>query len=1203
MPTSATADSKQIFLSYSRADVDYARALSAELAALGFSLWRDRADMEGGENWWQQIEAAIRGVDTVLLLLSESALASKVVSKEWRYARQVGTRVIPVLAQTIDPTHAPRWMSKRDWYDFRQRDQDPDQQLLWEKLLVQLRAQYQRQRAPFMAEDLPVDYVPRPVTLQQIITQIVDVTREEPQARVLALKGAGGYGKTTIARGVCADERVQAAYDEGVLWVTLGEKVENLTDKVDDLVYALSGRHTNANALETVTAEFADVLAERDVLLVIDDVWNAADLKPFLQGGPRCTRLITTRDAGTLPLSAVKIAVDEMAHPEAVALLQHGLPMDDPALPAAFEKLAERLGHWPLLIKLVNGSLRDAVLDFHQPLLAAIADMNQGLDEGGLTAFDTENTLDRHKAVGTTLELSLARLTPDERNRFSDLLIFPEDFDIPLEVVGRLWGLTSVFTRKLAGRLFNMSLLLAYNLESGTLRLHDIVRDYLTRPAAYQQGLASGVSSGSGSGVGQAEVTAHNKLLDSYRLAQWADLPATERYLWEYLGWHLMRAGRAQDFITTVTDLNYLAKKAVYLSPFKAENDLRLLDQLVDQDAINTAINTDDQGLRLQLARLTHLLARCETPQDAASVLWNRISLHAQPALKQRWDAAFGRPWLQATQPLPDLPPAALFRTLDGQRDTVRGLAFSPDGSQIVSTGDDRTVRLWYVDRGQQAQDPIAVAHEGRSASWSADGTLIAVGFRSGEVALYDPHAWIERQRWQAHDHQTRSVAIRPDGQQIASTSRDRSVKIWDRQGNLLRTMTVHNSSVEAVAYNRTGTLLATCEYGGLIMIWDAVTGEERQRLDLAPQHGYCIAFNPDGTQVAMGASGGRIVIWDLETNAQQVLTGHTGDVRGVAYSPRGGHLVSGASDRAVVLWRTDTWSIRATWADHLGIIRTVAWEPNGGYIASGSNDRAIKIWSWLTSIVSPPTAEGATLVPRGTYYSLAYAATLGLVALERSGRLFVIDPAGIKPTRTLAGFHNDSKFVTCSLRGNWVIGLNNTETIKRWEGQTGQRDRVLSAEAEAVLTTANYSPDETQIAVTSGTDVITLRDAESLAVLRTWQTPEGQVAHFAGFSPDGQTVIVGAADGNIWLWSLTTKAVQTWHEHRGPVHQISYTPDGRLLASVSSDRRLKIWDAASGKCLHTFHADGGLYSLAWYSDTELVAGGSRGLYFLKWLA
>ena len=81
----------------------------------GFGVWRDRSEMEAGKDWWQQIQEAIRETDTTVLCLSPAALASPIVAKEWRYARQVGTRVVPVVADTVDFHTVPRWMARADW--------------------------------------------------------------------------------------------------------------------------------------------------------------------------------------------------------------------------------------------------------------------------------------------------------------------------------------------------------------------------------------------------------------------------------------------------------------------------------------------------------------------------------------------------------------------------------------------------------------------------------------------------------------------------------------------------------------------------------------------------------------------------------------------------------------------------------------------------------------------------------------------------------------------------------------------------------------------------------------------------------------------------------------------------------------------------------------------------------------------------------
>lgn len=1186
LPTDAHKD---LFISYSRVDVAYARDLAATLTDLGFTLWRDRSDLEGGENWWQQIEAAIRNVDSMILLLSEASLNSKIVSKEWRYARQLGTRVIPVIADGFAPERAPRWMSKRDWYDFRRRDHDPDQQVLWEKLLVQLRAPYQRKRVPFMVEDLPIDYIPRTATLSHVIGQLIDDTREEPRAVTVALRGAGGYGKTTMARAVCADERIQAAFDDGILWVTFGEKVENLTAKVDDLVYTLTGRHSNANSLETATSELIDALADRDLLLVLDDLWNMADLKPFLQGGSRCARLITTRDAGTLPINTVKIAVDHMAKPEAVALLTHGLPIGEGnGFKVAFERLAERLGNWPLLIKLVNGQLRDAVLDFHQPLGLALADINQGLDEGGLTVFDLDNTTDRHKAVSMTIELSLGKLSAEEKARFNQLLIFPEDVTIPLDIVGRLWELSAIFTKKLCGRLFNMSLLLEYSLETSTLRLHDMVRDYLM---------------GTNPDGETGKVAAHQKLLDSYKLERWSDLPESERYLWEYLAWHLLGAGQEATMIDTVSDIHYLAKKSMYLSPLKIETDLTLLIEKFFVNVMDYNFNLVS-SFYSNFTQITHILERCETLSDSIAVIWNRNVLGQYSKIREKWQQNLQYPALLTTFPLPDLPPNSLIRTLVGHRDSIKGISFSPfQQRQLVSIGDDYTLRRWNWDNGEQNAEPIQVSSEGRGVAWSADGTFIVAAFRNGEIGLYDPILWTEYKRWNAHDDQVRGIAIRKDSEQIASVSRDQSVKLWNRKGTLIHTLLGHMASVEAVAYSSDLALIATCDYNGLILVWNTETGIEYFRLLLTKERCFSISFSRDNDQLAIGCKAGRVMIWTFSTGEAFTLHAQDGDVRAVAFSPQEELMLSGSSDRSVVLWNSYNWKPEAVWQDHLGIIRTATWEDGGGIMATAASDRLIKIWNrYPTEVDSGDPSE--TLQPRrGTYFSIAYTQDGRLIALEKSGRVVILDPDSNKPPQALPGFRNDTKSIAHRPGGNWILGVNGTESVKRWDAGTGKRSGFLVAETGARIATANYAPDDETLVTIMGDDRLQIRSAHDLSLIREWFAPDHRTIQHASYSPDGQTVVASADDGSLYLWTPATDALRILTGHKGTVNSAQFSPDGLYIASASSDRSVKMWDAATGRCLHTFHSsDGGLYSVAWHPDSaRIVVGGARGLYWLVW--
>src|SRR5262245_1007612 len=160
-----------------------------------------------------------------------------------------------------------------------------------------------------MAEAPPDDFVSRDKEFNQLIEHLLDPERERPVAigATAALRGAGGYGKSTLARAVCHDPRIQSAFKDGILWVTIGETPGNLAAKLDDLTYALSDKKPGSESIEAATTEFKKHLEGREILIVVDDVWAGEQLRPFLQGGQCCARLITTRIQNVIPTDAHKV--------------------------------------------------------------------------------------------------------------------------------------------------------------------------------------------------------------------------------------------------------------------------------------------------------------------------------------------------------------------------------------------------------------------------------------------------------------------------------------------------------------------------------------------------------------------------------------------------------------------------------------------------------------------------------------------------------------------------------------------------------------------------------------------------------------------------------------------------------------------------------------------------------------------------------
>lgn len=547
---------RRVFISYAHADgKQFAEDLYQDLVEKHqISVWRDIVDLEsGGKTWPSQIDDAIKNVEYLALVLTPGAERSHNVLKEWRLARQEGVCVLPIIADpNLDLDRLPHWIRKQELVD----PSIPEQR---NRFFARLIAPCTKPRVPFMeGKGLPEVFVERPVEFGKVIDLLLGDDRQEPLAITAALRSFGGYGKTALASAICLNDDVRNAFGDGILWVTLGDTIDEqgVVKKVNELIFMLSREHPGFTSIEPAETRLSELLADHDVLIVIDDVWHRANLDPFLKGGPRCARLITTRDKRTLPYRSTSVDVDAMRHNESLELLGYDLKGAG-VLSEKLESLAHRLGHWPQLLSMVNGVLRRRVAD-HELLVDALAFVNKNLDESGLKAFD-ESDEGRQRAVGITLNLSLQRLSEEQRSRFFELAIFPENVNIPLATVHKLWNhanpqYTETMADTLCGTLSDLSLLRNRDLgPKKSIRLQDVIQTYIVQQ---QPELLSII---------------HRQLLDAHGpsdgqsssggLNTWADLLVTEDYLWDYLAFHLFEAGCHDELLATVTNWPYLVKK------------------------------------------------------------------------------------------------------------------------------------------------------------------------------------------------------------------------------------------------------------------------------------------------------------------------------------------------------------------------------------------------------------------------------------------------------------------------------------------------------------------------------------------------------------------------------------------------------------------------------------------------------------------
>ncbi|MFC1959469.1 toll/interleukin-1 receptor domain-containing protein [Chloroflexota bacterium] len=185
-----------VFISYSRANRDFAEDLYQKLEKLGFTMYRDLHGLKPGHDFWEQLKKAIDVCDYLVLCLSVDALGSEWVIKEWRYARQEGKRVIPVVAADVFDAIAagevkvPRWMGRADWLDFR--DKTAEHKLAWDRLTNTLKSPNEALKVPFTVPPSLYDatkFVERPAEYDALKALLLDEDRLNPVAITTALQG------------------------------------------------------------------------------------------------------------------------------------------------------------------------------------------------------------------------------------------------------------------------------------------------------------------------------------------------------------------------------------------------------------------------------------------------------------------------------------------------------------------------------------------------------------------------------------------------------------------------------------------------------------------------------------------------------------------------------------------------------------------------------------------------------------------------------------------------------------------------------------------------------------------------------------------------------------------------------------------------------------------------------------------------------
>jgi WD40 repeat protein len=527
----------------------------------------------------------------------------------------------------------------------------------------------------------------------------------------------------------------------------------------------------------------------------------------------------------------------------------------------------------------------------------------------------------------------------------------------------------------------------------------------------------------------------------------------------------------------------------------------------------------------------------------------------------------------------------------------VRQAVFTPKGDQIVSTGDDKTIKLWSAADGKEVKSltnespithlsmsadatkiatagadknvkiwtvadgkpgaTIALGAAAQSLALSANGQRIAVALTEGPInviRVHDVALGKDIQVFTDHAAALKSLQFLADGRTLVSASADKTARLLDV--GVVRAVAAHPVGPTFAQYHNTGTQIVTAGADRTVKLWDLAKANVLKSFGPVADPIRAVTFSRDFTKIGM-AAGKKVLVWNIADGKELVTLTHASEVLSLSFSQDGTRIATGATDKQTRLWEVATGNALQFFAQD-DTVDAVIHLPNNLLISAAGKVARLETASIVRQIPADAgPVHGLAIIPANTHVLTAGA--------DKIAKLWNLTSGAME--RPFAGATAPLRSVAISKNGLLVAAGGVDQSVRIY--QFADAKELGSVKIAGEVQALGFTPNN--LALVASTAAKTLQAVEvpfaagqplAMEFLRPVQsfTPAGVLANFA-IAADNASIYSAGGDKAMHVWNLASPAPTRNFAYGTNVDAVAFQPNGTLLAAAGHDGKVRFFD------------------------------------------